>query len=268
MATFSKKGWNSDSGGFNMSLDEYVRYMDNIDYAVDRSSRPQKTIHEHKSFKEKVEPDTSTGSRIPWLLSEAHMGNTVAKFMLGQEYAKCGNLREAEHWLKKVADLGGWPEAEKELSRVRELIRCRLVADVAFKARDDGQNDEKVDVRIMTSESFLPENPLVCLPRINAFRICEFELGNGEKRYLVVIRKRKDSTIMEPMGYVLRGLGYDIAKDLFETEAEAQKFGLLAMRTWGRQISLERERKWNLQDGINDFLSCVLKHGVTNSLTN
>lgn len=123
MATFSRKGWSSDGVGGSFSSDEYTRYMDDIDDARmlrhDRGSRPGKTIHPHPTFTEVIEVDER--AKFAGLMEEAKKGNVKAQFLLGKEYISRGDLREAEYWLRKVAALSGWPEAEAELSRVRQL---------------------------------------------------------------------------------------------------------------------------------------------------
>ena len=61
------------------------------------------------------------------------------------------------------------------------------------------------------------------------------------------------------MGSILRESGYDVVTELFDTEEEAIRYGNLAMCTWGRRITYEREQKWHLLDEITMFLDYVLK---------
>ena len=83
-------------------------------------------------------------------------------------------------------------------------------------------------------------------------------MRKGEKKYLVLVR-RKGGTKMEVMGHILREAGFDVATDLFDTELDAQNAGLLALRSWGRRISQEKEARLHLRDGIEKFLADISK---------
>ena len=229
MATFSRKGWSSDGGGRGLSTDEYARYMDDIDDARllrhDRGSRPGKTIHPHPSFRERIEVDAK--AKIDGLIEEAKKGIIPAQFLLGKEYAQRGELGRAEYWLKKVADLGAWPEAEADLS--------------------EGMID------------FI-ENPFSTLPHVYGFHICELQTKRDGKKYQVLVDLKKrggQSGVIESMAQILRKAGYKDIIDLFDTQADAEEAGLLALRCWGRRISQEREERYNLRDGIAKFISDI-----------
>ena len=245
MATFSRKGWSSDGGGCGLSTDEYARYMDDIDDAQllrhDRGSRPGKTIHPHPSFRERIEVDAK--AKIDGLIEEAKKGNIKAQFLLGKEYAKRGELAQAEHWLRKVAVLGGWPEAEAELSRVRQMKLSRI------RSRD-----------LAAGTTDFIENPFSTLPHVYGFHICELQTKQDGKKYqvLVDLKKRGDqSGNIEPMAQLLKKAGYKDIIDLFDTQAAAEEAGLLALRCWGRRISQEREERYHLRDGIAKFISDI-----------
>ena len=197
MATFSRKGWSSDGGGCGLSTDEYARYMDDIDDAQllrhDRGSRPGKTIHPHPSFRERIEVDAK--AKIDGLIEEAKKGNIKAQFLLGKEYAKRGELAQAEHWLRKVAALGGWPEAEAELSRVRQMKSSRIRSGELAEGTID-----------------LIENPFSTLPHVYGFHICELQTKRDGKKYQVLVDLKKrggQSGTIESMVQILRKKGSD-----------------------------------------------------------
>ena len=245
MATFSRKGWSSDGGGGDLSADEYARYMDDIDDAQllrhDRGSRPGKTIHPHPSFREKIEVDAK--AKIEGLIEEAKKGNIQAQFLLGKEYAQRGELGRAEHWLKKVADLGAWPEAEAELSRVRQMKSSHVRSG---------------DLDAGTTEFI--ENPFSTLPRVYGYRTCDLQTKRDGKKYQVLVelkRHCRQSGDVESMGQVLRNAGYKDIIDLFDTEEDAKEAGLLARRCWGRCISQERDARYHLREGIARFMSYI-----------
>lgn len=245
MATFSRKGWNSDGEVGGLSSDEYARYMDDIDDAQllrrDRGSRPGKTIHPHPSFREKINVDAK--AKIDGLIEEAKKGNVKAQFLLGKEYAQRGDLGRAEHWLKKVADLGAWPEAEAELSRVRQMKASRV--------RSDDLAEGMID--------FI-ENPFSTLPHVYGYRICDLQTKRDGKKYQVLVelkRHCRQSGNVESMGQVLRNAGYKDIIDIFDTQADAEEAGLLALRCWGRRISQEREERYHLREGIPKFMSDI-----------
>ena len=266
MATFSRKGWSSDGVGGSFSSDEYTRYMDDIDDARmlrhDRGSRPGKTIHPHPTFTEVIEVDER--AKFAGLMEEAKKGNVKAQFLLGKEYISRGDLREAEYWLRKVAALGGWPEAEAELSRVRQLrqLRTQSCDENVAKAMHGAHSVEAIKVVTdqgeCDSKKGTEEHPFLKLPRAVAFEICDIAMRKGEKKYLVLVR-RKGGTKMEVMGHILREAGFDVATDLFDTELDAQNAGLLALRSWGRRISQEKEARLHLRDGIEKFLADISK---------
>lgn len=245
MATFSRKGWSSDGGGGGLSTDEYTRYMDDIDDAImlrhDRGSRPGKTIHPHPHFRERIEIDAK--AKIDGLIEEAKKGNIPAQFLLGKEYAKRGELGRAEHWLSKVAALGGWPEAEAELSRVRQMKSSRVRSgDLA-----EGMTE------------FI-ENPFSTLPHVYGFRICELRTKRDGKKYQVLVDLKKrggQNGVIESMVLILKNAGYKDIIDLFDTQADAEEAGLLALRCWGRRISQEREERYHLRAGIAKFISDI-----------
>ena len=245
MATFSRKGWSSDGGGRGLSTDEYARYMDDIDDARllrhDRGSRPGKTIHPHPSFRERIEVDAK--AKIDGLIEEAKKGIIPAQFLLCKEYAQRGELGRAEYWLKKVADLGAWPEAEAELSRVRQMKASRV--------RSGDLSEGMID--------FI-ENPFSTLPHVYGFHICELQTKRDGKKYQVLVDLKKrggQSGVIESMAQILRKAGYKDIIDLFDTQADAEEAGLLALRCWGRRISQEREERYNLRDGIAKFISDI-----------
>ena len=245
MATFSRKGWSSDGGGCGLSTDEYARYMDDIDDAQllrhDRGSRPGKTIHPHPSFREKIEVDAQ--AKIDGLIEEAQKGNINAQFLLGKEYAQRGELGRAEHWLKKVADLGAWPEADAELSRVRQMKSSRIRSG---------------DIAVGTTDFI--ENPFSTLPRVYGYRTCDLQTKRDGKKYQVLVelkRHCRQSRDVESMAQILRKFGYKDIIDLFDTQADAEEAGLLALRCWGRRISQEREERYHLRDGIAKFISDI-----------
>ena len=266
MATFSRKGWSSDGGGGNLSADEYTRYMDDIDDARmlrhDRGSRPGKTIHPHPTFTEVIEVDER--AKFAGLMEEAKKGNIKAQFLLGKEYVRLGDLREAEYWLRKVATLGGWPEAEAELSWVRQLRQpsTRSCDENSAKAVHGAHSVDAIkgipDQGECNSKKGVEEHLFFKLPRAVVFEICEIAMKKGEKKYLVLVR-RKGGTKMEVMGHILREAGFDVATDLFDTELDAQNAGLLAMYSWGRRISQEKEARLHLHDGIEKFLASISK---------
>ena len=243
MAKFSRKGrkrrkgWSS-GGKRSFSSDEYTRYMGDLDDARmlrrDHGSRPGKTIHPHPTFTEVIEVDER--AKFAGLMEEAKKGNVKAQFLLGKEYARLREWTQAEHWLTKVAELGGWPEAVEELSRVRQLKQPS------------------------TSMSVSEEHPFLKLPRIAGFEICEIVMRRGEKKYLVLVRRKKSAKAKrEVMGQLLREAGFDDATDLYDTELDAQNAGLLARRSWGRLISQERETRYHLRDSIDKFLADTSK---------
>ncbi|MBQ6008212.1 MAG: hypothetical protein IJL17_06720 [Kiritimatiellae bacterium] len=243
MATFSRKGWSSDGGGGNLSADEYTRYMDDIDDAQllrhDRGSRPGKTIHPHPPFREKIEVDAK--AKIDGLIEEAKKGNIQAQFLLGKEYAQRGELGRAEHRLKKVADLGAWPEAEAELSRVRQMKSSHVRSG---------------DLAAGTTEFI--ENLFSTLPHVYGFHTCELQTKRDGKKYQVLVDLKKrggQSRDVVSMVQILRKAGYKDIIDLFDTKADAEEAGLLALRCWGRRISQEREERYHLRDGIAKWLS-------------
>ena len=242
MAIVSQKGWASDGCLGGVSDDEYARYMDDIDDARllrhDRGSRPGRTIHPHPSFREKIEVDAK--AKIDGLIEEAKKGNIKAQFLLGKEYAQRGELGQAVHWLKKVADLGAWPEAEAELSRVRQRLR-----------------PEVLSVHCSTSDVDFVVNPFLSLPRIRAFRIYEIQVSEFKKKFLLLVVRNKSGSKMETMGSILKETGHEIATEIFETEEEAKKYGLFVMRSWGRHITQEREEKWNISKTIVEFMSAL-----------
>ena len=245
MAIVSQKGWASDVGMSGLSDDEYVRYMDDIDDARmlrhDRGSRPGKTIHPHPSFRERIEVDAK--AKIDGLIEEAKKGNIKAQFLLGKEYAQRGELGQAVHWLKKVADLGAWPEAEAELSRVRQMKASRV--------RSGDLSEGMID--------FI-ENPFSTLPHVYGFHICELQTKRDGKKYQVLVelkRRCRQSGDVESMGQVLRNAGYKDIIDLFDTEEDAKEAGLLARRCWGRSISQEREERYHLREGIAKYMSDI-----------
>lgn len=245
MATFSRKGWSSDGGGCGLSTDEYARYMDDIDDAQllrhDRGSRPGKTIHPHPSFREKINVDAK--AKIDGLIEEAKKGNVKAQFLLGKEYAQRGDLGRAEHWLKKVADLGAWPEAESELSQVRQMRSSRIRSG-----------------NLAASMTDFIENPFSALPHVYGFHICELQTKRDGKKYQVLVDLKKrcgQSGNIESMVQILRKAGYKDIIDLFDTQADAEEAGLLALRCWGRRISQEREERYHLRDGIAKFISDI-----------
>ena len=242
MAIVSQKGWASDVGMSGLSDDEYARYMDDIDDAQllrhDRGSRPGKTIHPHPSFRERIEVDAK--AKIDGLIEEAKKGNIKAQFLLGKEYAKRGELAQAEHWLRKVAALGGWPEAEAELSRVRQMKLSRI------RSRD-----------LAAGTTDFIENPFSTLPRVYGYRTCDLQTKRDGKKYQVLVelkRRCRQSGDVESMGQVLRNAGYKDIIDLFDTEEDAKEAGLLARRCWGRSISQEREERYHIRDGIAKFI--------------
>ena len=251
MATFSRKGWSSDGGGENLSADEYSRLMADIDDARmlrhDRGSRPGKTIHQHPTFTEVIEVDDT--AILEGLKEAAKNGITKAWFPLGQEYAKRGEWAQAEYWLRKVAELGGWPEAELALLRVRQLkqLYARTCEENAASAQGES-----------ASKSVSEEHPFFKLPRIAGFQICEIVMRRVAKKYLVLVRRKK-SAKMEVIGHVLREAGFDVVTDIFDTELDAQNAGLLALRSWGRYISQERDACLHLRDGIEKFLADISK---------
>ena len=245
MAIVSQKGWASDVGMSGLSDDEYVRYMDDIDDARmlrhDRGRRPGKTIHPHPSFREKIEVDAK--AKIDGLIEEAKKGIIPAQFLLGKEYAQRGELGRAEYWLKKVADLGAWPEAESELLRVRQMKASRV--------RSGDLSEGMID--------FI-ENPFSTLPHVYGFHICELQTKRDGKKYQVLVDLKKrggQSGNIESMVQILRKAGYKDIIDLFDTQADAEEAGLLALRCWGRRISQEREERYNLRDGIAKFISDI-----------
>ena len=245
MAIVSQKGWASDVGMSGLSDDEYARYMDDIDDAQllrhDRGRRPGKTIHPHPSFREKIEVDAK--AKIDGLIEEAKKGIIPAQFLLGKEYAQRGELGRAEHWLKKVADLGAWPEAEAELSRVRQMKLSRI------RSRD-----------LAAGTTDFIENPFSTLPRVYGYRTCDLQTKRDGKKYQVLVelkRRCRQSGDVESMGQVLRNAGYKDIIDLFDTEEDAKEAGLLARRCWGRSISQEREERYHLREGIAKFMSDI-----------
>ena len=245
MAIVSQKGWASDVGMSGLSDDEYVRYMDDIDDARmlrhDRGRRPGKTIHPHPSFREKIEVDAK--AKIDGLIEEAKKGIIPAQFLLGKEYAQRGELGRAEHWLKKVADLGAWPEAEAELSRVRQMKLSRI------RSRD-----------LAAGTTDFIENPFSTLPHVYGFHICELQTKRDGKKYQVLVGLKKrggQSGVIESMAQILRKAGYKDIIDIFDTQADAEEAGLLALRCWGRRISQEREERYHLRDGIAKFISDI-----------
>ena len=259
MAKFSRKGrkrrkrWSS-GGRRSFSSDEYTRYLADVDDSRmlrrDRGSRPGKTIHLHQTFKEKIEVDDR--ATIDGLREEAEKGNIQAWFRLGKEYARLGDLKEAEYWLCKVAKLGGWPEAEAELSLVRRMLypsRTRSCEENAAKAYSDAAATDISVQDDSASENVPEEHPFSKLPRIAEFETCEIVMRRGEKKYLVLVRRKK-SAKMEVMGHVLREAGFDVATDLYDTELDARNAGLLARHSWGRPMSQERGNRFHLRDGI------------------
>ena len=245
MAIVSQKGWASDGCLGGVSDDEYARYMDDIDDARmlrhDRGSRPGKTIHPHLSFRERIEVDAK--AKIDGLIEEAKKGIIPAQFLLGKEYAQRGELGRAEHWLKKVADLGAWPEAEAELSRVRQMKSSRIRSGELAEGTID-----------------LIENPFSTLPHVYGFHICELQTKRDGKKYQVLVDLKKrggQSGTIESMVQILRKAGYKDMIDLFDTQADAEEAGLLALRCWGRRISQEREERYHLRDGIAKFISDI-----------
>ena len=228
-----------------MSTDEYARYMDDIDDAQllrhDRGSRPGKTIHPHPSFRERIEVDAK--AKIDGLIEEAKKGNIKAQFLLGKEYAQRGELGQAVHWLKNVADLGAWPEAEAELSRMRQMKASRV--------RSGDLAEGTID--------FI-ENPFSALPHVYGFHICELQTKRDGKKYQVLVDLKKrggQSGVIESMAQILRKAGYKDITDLFDTQADAEEAGLLALRCWGRRISQVREERYHLRDGIVKFISDI-----------
>ena len=245
MATFSRKGWSSDGVGGGLSTDEYARYMDDIDDAQllrhDRGSRPGKTIHPHPSFRERIEVDAK--AKIDGLIEEAKKGIIPAQFLLGKEYAQRGELGRAEYWLKKVADLGAWPEAESELLRVRQMKASRV--------RSGDLSEGTIN--------FI-ENPFSTLPHVYGFHICELQTKRDGKKYQVLVDLKKrggQNGNVESMVQILRKAGYKDFIDLFDTQADAEEAGLLALRCWGRRISQEREERYHLREGIAKFMSDI-----------
>ena len=268
MAKFSRKGrkrrkgWSS-GGRRSFSSDEYTRYMGDLDDARmlrrDHGSRPGKTIHPHPTFTEVIEVDER--AKFAGLMEEAKKGNVKAQFLLGKEYVRLGDLREAEYWLCKVAALGGWPEAEEELSLVRRVLypaRTRSCDENAAKAYSDAAATDISVQNDSASKNVPEEHPFFNLPRIAEFEVCEILVRRGEKKYLVLIRRKK-SAKMEVMGHVLREAGFDDATDLYDTELDAQNVGLLARRSWGRLISQERETRFHIRDSIEKFLADISK---------
>ena len=266
MAKFSRKGrkrrkrWSS-GGRHSFSSDEYTRYLADIDDSRmlrrDRGSRPGKTIHPHPTFREKIEIDDK--AMIDGLREEAEKGNIQAWFRLGKEHVRLGDLREAEYWLCKVAALGGWPEAEAELSLVRRMLypdRTRSCDENAVKACSDVAATDISVQNDSASKNVPEEHPFVNLPRIAEFEICEIVMRRGEKKYLVLVRRKK-SVKMEVMGHVLRETGFDVATDLYDTELDARNAGLLARHSWGRPMSQERETRYHLRECIEKFLSDI-----------
>ena len=75
---------------------------------------------------------------------------------------------------------------------------------------------------------------------------------------MVDLKKRGgQSGVIESMAQILRKAGYKDIIDLFDTQADAEEAGLLALRCWGRRISQEREERYNLRDGIAKFISDI-----------
>lgn len=275
MATFTRKGWDSDGRGGAFSSDEYSRYMDDLDDAIllrhDRGSRPGKTVHVHPTFKEVIEVDEK--AKIAGLEEAAKAGNINARFLLGKEYAKRGDLVRAEHWLMKVAKLGGWPEAEAELSRVRQLKgQLNLISTSSGVSRSEDVHNalsDKEKKAIPTHDEDMSgadfaENPFLRMPRIQAFRIYDIQWSEGEKKYLVLLSKEKGEGKLETMGNLLHEGGFEITTEVFNTEMDAQKYGLFVRRTWGRHITQERELRWNFSQTISEFMSAlrIKKSGV------
>ena len=252
MATFSRKGWSSDGEGSGLSADEYTRYMDDLDDAImlrcDSGSRPGKTIHLHRPFREKITVDDK--ARFDGLKEAAENGITKAWFPLGQEYAKRGEWAQAEHWLGKAADLGCWPEAVEALLLVRQLKQ------LYERTCDENADKEHSDEAVVAIPS--EEHPFLKLPRIAGFETCEIVIRRGVKQYLVLVRRKKSvNAKREVMGHVLREAGFDDATDLYDTELDARNAGLLARRSWGRLISQEKETRFHLRDSIEKFLSDI-----------
>ena len=182
-------------------------------------------------------------AKIDGLIEEAKKGIIPAQFLLGKEYAQRGELGRAEYWLKKVADLGAWPEAEAELSRVRQMKLSRI------RSRD-----------LAAGTTDFIENPFSTLPRVYGYRTCDLQTKRDGKKYQVLVelkRRCRQSGDVESMGQVLRNAGYKDIIDLFDTQADAEEAGLLALRCWGRRISQEREERYNLRDGIAKFISDI-----------
>ena len=104
------------------------------------------------------------------------------------------------------------------------------------------------------------ENPFSTLPHVYGFHICELQTKRDGKKYQVLVDLKKrggQSGVIESMAQILRKAGYKDIIDLFDTQADAEEAGLLALRCWGRRISQEREERYNLRDGIAKFISDI-----------
>ena len=106
------------------------------------------------------------------------------------------------------------------------------------------------------------ENPFSTLPHVYGFHACELQTKRDGKKYQVLVDLKKpkrggQSRDVGSMAQILRKAGYKDIIDLFDTKADADEAGLLALRCLGRRISQERDARYHLLEGIAKFMSYI-----------
>lgn len=88
---------------------------DDMNGRHDSLKRTGKIIHVHPTIREKPR-DPSSEDNFDVMLEAAEKGYAQSQFLVGQEYAKRGDVEQARFWFTKALDR--WPEAANALAEL------------------------------------------------------------------------------------------------------------------------------------------------------
>ena len=88
---------------------------DDMNGRHDSLKRTGKIIHVHPTIREKPR-DPSPEDNFDVMLEAAEKGYAQSQFLVGQEYAKRGDVEQARFWFNKALDR--WPEAANALAKL------------------------------------------------------------------------------------------------------------------------------------------------------
>ena len=160
-----------------VSDDSLESMRDDLAHRDSGYQKAGKTVHAHTPIKEaprEFTADELFATRI-WA---ARSGNVQFQFLVGEEYARRGNLERARHFLGKAASKG-WPGAVEELAKLKAIYDGEPFSNGGKTIFRKGRS-------LKRGMHFVVD--LARFPRVKYFRVVKVSLRDSVTKYAVLLK--------------------------------------------------------------------------------